>query len=96
MCKHKGETGSSADLPRTLRLRESEQREEIDTNISQLAGSSLELFRTKSVNDDDDGADDGELEAREVDVRLTDDRASFEVWPAPFAFPCSDVAAQLA
>lgn len=39
---------------------------------------------------------DGELEAREVDVRLTDDRASFEVWPAPFAFPCSDVAAQLA
>lgn len=62
-------------------------------DISQLAGNSLELLvRWKSVNDNDDG----ELEAREVDVRLTDDRASFEVWPAPFAFPCSDVAAQLA
>lgn len=62
-------------------------------DISQLAGNSLELLvRWKSVNDNDDW----ELEAREVDVRLTDDRASFEVWPAPFAFPCSDVAAQLA
>lgn len=33
---------------------------------------------------------------QEVDVRLTDDRASFEVWPVLFVFPCSDVAAQLA
>lgn len=94
MCKHKGETGSFADLPRTLRIREAEQREEIDTTSPSWQEDLWNfLERWKSVNDDDD---DGELEAREVDVRLTDDRASFEVWPAPFAFPCSDVAAQLA
>lgn len=35
-----------------------------------------------------------ELEAKGDKIILTDDRASSEVWPAPFASLCSDAAAQ--
>lgn len=35
-----------------------------------------------------------ELKGKEDKVTLTDDRASSEVWPAPFASLCSDAVAQ--
>lgn len=45
----------------------------------------------KSLNEK--GGD--ELQGKEDKVILTDDHASFEVWPAPFASLCSDAVAQL-
>lgn len=60
--------------------------------IYELEGNAFKiLVHSKSLNDNDED----KLQGKEDNVKLTDDHASFEVQPAPFAFLCSDVAAQL-